>query len=58
MKHPIDRFEPDMLYTGGGILLEEYGLSLVAHLSNARSKRNKGNVESMASFSGRREPRA
>jgi hypothetical protein len=42
-KYYRDRqLEPDLLYTIGGILLQEYDLGLVAHLDNANAKRQSG----------------
>ena len=55
IKDLIDQYEPDMLYTDGGIMFEEYGLNLVAHLYNASAKRNKGKVESIYTSKGRRD---
>jgi alpha-L-fucosidase len=55
MKDLIDRYEPDMLYTDGGIPFEEYGLNLVAHLYNASAKRNHGNVETIYTSKSRQE---
>jgi alpha-L-fucosidase len=55
IKDLIDRYEPDLLYTDGGITFEEYGLNLVAHLYNTSAKRNKGNVESIYTSKSRRD---
>ena len=52
IKDLIDQYEPDLLYTDGGIMFEEYGLNLVAHLYNASAKRNKGKVESIYTSKG------
>jgi alpha-L-fucosidase len=55
IKDLIDQYEPDLLYTDGGITFEEYGLNLVAHLYNASAKRNKGKVESIYTSKSRRD---
>ena len=55
MKDLVDQYEPDMLYTDGGIMFEEYGLNLVAHLYNSSAKRNKGKVESIYTSKGRKD---
>jgi alpha-L-fucosidase len=55
MKDLVDQYEPDMLYTDGGIMFEEYGLNLVAHLYNASAKRNGGKVETIYTSKGRRD---
>jgi alpha-L-fucosidase len=55
IKDLIDQYEPDMLYTDGGIMFEEYGLNLVAHLYNASALRNGGKVESIYTSKNRRD---
>jgi alpha-L-fucosidase len=55
IKDLIDQYEPDMLYTDGGIMFEEYGLNLVAHLYNASAKRNNGKAESIYTSKSRRD---
>jgi alpha-L-fucosidase len=55
IKDLVDQYEPDLLYTDGGIPFEEYGLNLVAHLYNASAKRNKGKVESIYTSKSRRD---
>jgi alpha-L-fucosidase len=47
IKDLIDNYEPDLLYTDGGIFFEEYGLSLVAHLYNTNAKRHGGRIEAV-----------
>jgi alpha-L-fucosidase len=47
IKDLIDQYEPDLLYTDGGIPMEDYGLNLVAHLYNSSAKRNNGNIEAI-----------
>jgi len=43
----VTRYEPDMLYTDGGIPFGNYGLALVAHLYNTSARRRGGNVEAI-----------
>jgi alpha-L-fucosidase len=43
----VTQYEPDLLYTDGGIPFEEYGLALVAHLYNTSARRNGGQVEAI-----------
>jgi alpha-L-fucosidase len=47
IKDLIDQYEPDLLYTDGGIPMEDYGLNLVAHLYNSSAKRNNGKIEAI-----------
>jgi alpha-L-fucosidase len=47
IKQLLDDYQPDLLYTDGGIPFEEYGLSLVAHLYNSNAKRHGGRVEAV-----------
>jgi alpha-L-fucosidase len=47
IKDVVTQYEPDMLYTDGGIPFGDYGLSLVAHLYNTSSRRNGGKVEAI-----------
>ena len=47
IKEVVDNYQPDLLYTDGGIPFEEYGLSLVAHLYNSSAKRNGGKIEAV-----------
>ena len=47
IKQLVDDYQPDLLYTDGGIPFEEYGLSLVAHLYNSNAKRHGGKVEAV-----------
>jgi alpha-L-fucosidase len=55
IKDLIDRYQPDLLYTDGGIPFDEYGLNLVAHLYNASAERNNGNPESVYTSKGRQD---
>jgi alpha-L-fucosidase len=47
IKDVITQYEPDMLYTDGGIPFGDYGLALVAHLYNTSARRRGGNVEAI-----------
>jgi alpha-L-fucosidase len=47
IKQLVDDYEPDLLYTDGGIPFEEYGLGLVANLYNVSAKRHGGKVEAI-----------
>jgi len=47
IKDLIDSYQPDLLYTDGGIPFEEYGLSLVAELYNAGPLDQRGKTESV-----------
>ena len=47
IKQLVDDYQPDLLYTDGGIPFEEYGLALVAHLYNTNAKRHGGKVEAV-----------
>ena len=42
IKQLVDNYQPDLLYTDGGIPFEEYGLGLVADLYNVSAKRHGG----------------
>jgi alpha-L-fucosidase len=47
IKELVDNYQPDLLYTDGGIPFEGYGLSLVAHLYNSNAKRHGGIAEAV-----------
>ena len=47
IKDLVDRYQPDLLYTDGGIPFEEYGLNQVANLYNLSAKRHRGAVEAV-----------
>jgi len=47
VKDIIDQYEPDLLYTDGPIMFEEWGLSFIAHLYNQSARRNRGTVEAV-----------
>ena len=47
IKQLVDNYQPDLLYTDGGIPFEEYGLGLVANLYNVSAKRHGGQVEAI-----------
>jgi alpha-L-fucosidase len=55
IKDLIDQYEPDLLYTDGGIPFDEYGLNLVAHLYNANANRNKGTAQAIYTSKGRQD---
>jgi alpha-L-fucosidase len=55
IKDLIDQYQPDLLYTDGGIPFDEYGLNLVAHLYNASAERNHGSAESIYTSKGRQD---
>jgi alpha-L-fucosidase len=55
IKDLIDQYQPDLLYTDGAIPLEEYGLSLVAHLYNSNAQRHGGRVEAVYTSKGRQD---
>jgi alpha-L-fucosidase len=54
----VTQYEPDMLYTDGGIPFGDYGLALVAHLYNISSRRRGGNVEAIYSSKSRADSAA
>jgi alpha-L-fucosidase len=43
----VTQYEPDLLYTDGGIPFGDYGLALVAHLYNTSARRHGGKVEAI-----------
>lgn len=47
IKDLVDKYQPDILYTDGGIPFGEYGLSLVAHLYNTNASRHGGKCEAV-----------
>ena len=47
IKDLVDNYEPDLLYTDGGIYYEEYGLSIVANHYNLSARRHGGRVEAV-----------
>ena len=47
IKEIVDNYQPDLLYTDGGIPFEGYGLSLVAHLYNSNAKRHGGTAQAV-----------
>jgi alpha-L-fucosidase len=47
IKDLLDQHQPDLLYTDGGIAMEEYSLALVAHLYNLSAARHSGKVEAV-----------
>jgi alpha-L-fucosidase len=47
IKDLVTQYEPDLLYTDGGIPFEDYGLALVAHLYNTSANRHGGGIEAV-----------
>jgi alpha-L-fucosidase len=47
IKDLIDQYQPDLLYTDGGIPFDEYGYSTVAELYNVSAAKHNGKVESV-----------
>ena len=47
IKDLLDQHQPDLLYTDGGIAMEEYSLALVAHLYNLSAAHHGGKVEAV-----------
>jgi alpha-L-fucosidase len=43
----VTKYEPDLLYTDGGIPFEDYGLAIVAHHYNTSARRHGGRVEAV-----------
>jgi alpha-L-fucosidase len=55
IKDLVDQYQPDLLYTDGGIPFEQYGLNLLAHLYNASANRNKGEAQTIYTSKSRRD---
>ena len=47
IKDLIDQYQPDLLYTDGGIPFDEYGYSTVAELYNVSAAKHNGKVEAV-----------
>src|SRR5207237_7142223 len=47
VKDLIDRYEPDYVYSDGGIQFERYGLEAVSHLYNQSAQKHRGQVEAV-----------
>lgn len=47
IKDLVDQYQPDYLYTDGGIPFEDRGLNLLAHFYNQDAARRKGKVEAV-----------
>jgi len=43
----VDHYQPDLLYTDGGIPFEDIGLKLVSHYYNVMASRNSGKVDAV-----------
>jgi alpha-L-fucosidase len=52
----VTQYEPDLLYTDGGIPFGDHGLALVAHLYNTSARRHGGKVEAI--YTGKSRPDA
>ena len=55
IKDLVDSYQPDLLYTDGGIPFEEYGLNLLAHFYNSDARRHGGKVQAVFTSKDRRE---
>ena len=55
IKDLIDQYEPDLLYTDGGIPFDQYGLNLVAHLYNTSANRSRGQAEAIYTSKSRQD---
>lgn len=55
IKDLLDNYQPDLLYTDGGIPFEEYGLNLLAHYYNSDAKRHGGKVQAVFTSKDRKE---
>jgi len=47
IKDVVTQYEPDLLYTDGGVPFGDYGLALVAHHYNTSARRHGGKVEAV-----------
>jgi alpha-L-fucosidase len=47
IKDLVDQYQPDFLYTDGGLPFEQWGLSLLAHFYNQNARRHGGKVEAV-----------
>jgi len=54
----VTQYEPDLLYTDGGIPFGDYGLAIVAHHYNTSSRRHGGKVEAVYTSKARSESAA
>jgi alpha-L-fucosidase len=54
----VTQYEPDLLYTDGGIPFGDYGLALVAHLYNTSARRQGGKVEAIYTSKSRSDAAA
>jgi alpha-L-fucosidase len=48
IKDLIDQYQPDLLYTDGGIPFDEYGYSTVAEFYNVSAAKHNGKVEAIS----------
>jgi alpha-L-fucosidase len=58
IKELTDKYQPDLLYTDGGIPFGEYGLALVANHYNQSAKRNNGVADAIYTSKAAREAQA
>ncbi len=47
IKDLVDQYQPDLLYTDGGIPFDEYGYSTVAEVYNVSARKHNGKVEAV-----------
>ena len=55
IKDLIDNYQPDLLYTDGGIPFNEWGYKLVSHYYNANAKLHGGKVEGVYTSKNRKD---
>jgi alpha-L-fucosidase len=58
IKELVDKYQPDLLYTDGGIPFGDYGLALVANHYNQSAKRNGGIADGIYTSKARQEAEA
>jgi alpha-L-fucosidase len=51
----VDNYQPDLLYTDGGMPFEDFGSSLVSHLYNSNAARHNGQVEAVYNSKNRED---
>ncbi len=51
----IDKYQPDLLYTDGGMPFEDYGSKLVSHLYNTNAKRHGGVTQAVYNSKNRED---
>jgi alpha-L-fucosidase len=55
IKDLVDNYQPDLLYTDGGIPFGEYGYRLVSHYYNANAALHKGKVQALFTSKTRKD---